>query len=232
MNKYIRKNNFTMIELLIAISLFASIMVALYSALSVGIYSWKRGDQGSTLHQKARIILDNITTDIRNCTYFSYIQFVGQANQIYFPMVLPVTKEKKSDKTVFDENVFKVTYLLERLSYRDRNSSLMRKHETFLESLDPTRVKPKEVAPDIVELSFQYPFKTEEEKEDPNAEYSIYWKDEWKIKNKIPMAVKIKLVIADEKNPESRDEYLTFERTVFIPQGTLEVEQKENDFFE
>ncbi|GEM_PF-2091046 len=232
MNKLNRKNNFTMIELLIAISLFASIMVALYSALSVGIYSWKRGDQGSNLHQKARIILDNMTTDIRNCSYFSYIQLVGEANQLYFPIVLPVTKENKEIKGGFDDNVFKVTYMLDRISYRDRNSSLMRKQETFLQSLDPGRVKPREMASDIVELSFQYPYKSEEEEDDPDAEYTIYWKDEWKMKNKIPMAVKIKIVIADDKNPESKDDYLTFERTVFIPQGTLEVEKKEDELFD
>jgi len=86
-----KKTHFTLLELLIAISLFATISVAIHSALSVGVQSWKRTDQGSNMHQKARIILDTMISEIRSCVYFSYIQFVGKANEIYFPVAMIVT---------------------------------------------------------------------------------------------------------------------------------------------
>ena len=128
-----QKNNFTLLELLIALSLFATIMVSLYSALSVGIVAWKRGDRGSTVHQKARIILDTMSSDIRNCVYFSYIQFVGKANEVYFPVSMVVSEGNKEAKGVFDTNIFKITYLLDRKSYRSKYKALMRNQERFLD---------------------------------------------------------------------------------------------------
>ncbi len=219
-----KKQNFTLIELLIAISLFATITVALYSALSVGIVAWKRGDKGSTKQQTARVVLDNISSDIRNCVYFSYIQFVGKANEIYFPITSVVTKADKKAKGVFDTNIFKITYSLEKRSYRDRYKTLTRKKETFLQSLEPSRVKPKEFAPGVVELSFQYPFAVPEEElllDDTLPPFR--WENEWKLKDKIPMGVKIKLVLGGDTKKEN----LTFEKIVFIPHGTLELPKKE-----
>lgn len=234
-----KKRNFTLIELLIAISLFAVVVTALYSALSVGVISWKRGDEGTNLHQKARIILETMVSDIRNCVYFSYIQFVGQAQEIYFPMTIVVTEATKKAKGVFDTNIFKVTYLLQRGSYRDKYKTLMRKQETFLESLD-SNVRPKEFASGIADLSFEYIYKTDEESTasaDISADTSttagagpssVYWKNEWKVKNKIPKFVKIKLSLIDESDPES-EQTVEFNRTVWIPQGTLETEPTEDE---
>lgn len=221
-----KKQNFTLIELLIAISLFATIMVALYSALSVGIIAWKRGDKGSTRDQTARVVLNSIASDIKNCVYFSYIQFVGKTNEIYFPITSIVTDADKKSKGTFDTNIFKITYSLDRRSYRDSHKTLMRKKETFLQSLEPSRVKPKEFAPGVVKLSFHYSFAVPEEDQILDDTLPPFtWEDEWDVKNKIPMGVKIKLVLGDKDDPKNKN--LTFEKIVFLPQGTLELPKKE-----
>ena len=220
-----RKNNFTLLELLIALSLFATIVVSLYSALSVGIVAWKRGDRGSTLHQKARIILDTMSTDIRNCVYFSYIQFVGTAHDVYFPLSIVVSEGNKKAKGVFDTNLFKVTYLLDRKSYRSKYKSLMRKEEQFLEVTTKKSVKAKELASDISSLSFEYAYKLDEEFEEI-SETPIEWRDEYKVKNKIPMGVTVTLVLVEGAGTKFEEAH-TFKRTVFIPQGTLEIFEDE-----
>ncbi|MCD6459241.1 prepilin-type N-terminal cleavage/methylation domain-containing protein [bacterium] len=222
-----QKKNFTLLELLIALSLFATIMVSLYSALSVGIVAWKRGDRGSTVHQKARIILDTISSDIRNCIYFSYIQFVGKANEVYFPVSMVVREGNKEAKGVFDTNIFKITYLLERKSYRSKYKSLMRKQERFLDVTSKKQVKPKELAGDVQSLSFEYSYKVDENLEEI-SETPVEWHNEYKIKNKIPMGVIIKLVVVEGAGTEFEEKH-SFERTVFIPQGTLEIFEDEQE---
>jgi hypothetical protein len=54
----------------------------------------------------------------------------------------------------------------------------------------------------------------------------VEWKNEWKIKNKIPMFIKIKVVLLDKSDSEAGKK-IEFERTVYIPHGTLEEEQLE-----
>ncbi|MDX9701445.1 MAG: hypothetical protein RBU23_00220 [Candidatus Auribacterota bacterium] len=230
MNTVQARRNFTLLELLIALSLFATIMVSLYSALSVGIVAWKRGDQGSNLHQRARIILDTMVTDIRKCVYFDYIQFLGQANEVYFPVAIPVTKVTSKDKTVFDTSIFKITYFMDKTSYRHKYKSLMRLQETFLKSLDESRREAKVLSDDIDELSFQYIYIKSKEEIEMLSEFDspLYWETDWKVKNKIPRSVKIKLVLVDQ--PGTSDENkITFERTVFIPIGTFEEYPEEED---
>lgn len=214
------KTHFTLLELLIALSLFATIAVAIHSALSVGMQTWKRGDQGSNMHQKARIVMDSLVSDIRRCVYFSYIQFVGTAHDIYFPVAIPVTDADKKVRGVFDTNLFKITYLLDRRSYRDKYKTLMRKQETFLQSLEPTKVKPKEFAGGIASIEFEYAFKMNEEDVDYQDDI-IIWEDEWKVKDKIPQFVRVRIEMIDDIDAESKKP-LTYTRTVYIPQGTLE----------
>lgn len=224
------RSNFTLLELLIALSLFATIMVALYSALSVGIAAWKRGDQGSNIHQKARIILDTVVNDVRKCVYFSYIQFLGQAHEVYFPVTLPVSEKKRRDKTTFDTNIYKVTYFLDKRSYRDKYKSLMRLQHTFLESLEESRRDARQLAGDVADLSFEYIYtKTEEETEMLiEGESPLYWEEDWDVTNKIPRAMKIKLVLVNQPKTDAEEKY-TFERTVFIPIGTLEEYPQEDE---
>ncbi len=224
------RRNFTLLELLIALSLFASIMVALYSALSVGIIAWKRGDQGSNLHQRARIILDTMVSDVRKCVYFDYIQFLGQANEVYFPVALPVTDASSKDPTVFDTSIFKITYFLKKTSSRSKYKSLMRLQETFLKSLDESRREAKILSEDIADVSFQYIYVVDEEEKETltETESATYWETDWDVENKIPKSIKIKLVLVDQPGTKE-EEKITFERTVFIPIGTLEEYPEEED---
>lgn len=173
--------------------------------------------------------MDTITDEIRRCVYFSYIQFVGKANELYFPVAIEVTDANPKAKATFDTNIFKITYQLDKKSYRDKFKTLMRKQETFLQSLNPSRVKPAEFAPGISLLEFLYPYrKPEEELIGIEGQAELVWLDEWKVKDRIPMAVKIKIAVAVDPN-DADSEQITFERTVFIPQGTLETEPVEDD---
>ncbi|RJP58102.1 MAG: hypothetical protein C4541_08725 [Candidatus Auribacter fodinae] len=217
----LKKSHFTLLELLIAISLFATISVAIHAALSVGVQSWKRTDQGSNMHQKARIILDTMISEIRNCVYFSYIQFVGQANEIYFPVAMIVTNASKEAKATFDTNLFKIEYKLDRQSYRDKHKTLTRKQETFLQSSEGDKVKPREFSPGIVSLDFEYAYIETDEEQDETEEQVLIWEDEWKVKDRIPQFLKISIEMIDETDPEGK-KTITYKRTVFIPHGTLE----------
>ena len=57
---------FTLMELLVALSIFSVVVLAIYSTFSVGMTARERGEKASDLYQEARMILDRMATEIRN----------------------------------------------------------------------------------------------------------------------------------------------------------------------
>ena len=74
----------TLIELLLAISLFSVISTILYSMLSNGVMIWKRSEMERDQSSEERIILGKMALDIRNAFIHSWIKCLGEAQAIYF----------------------------------------------------------------------------------------------------------------------------------------------------
>ena len=161
------RKGFTLLELLIAILIFAVIVSAVYSTLYSGIKVWNVGDAQTRFPESSQMALNRITKDIRNVARFSEIKFEGEKHSIS----MPVIKDVYQDKNLITQ-IHKVSYYLD-------SGNVMRDVLTYPESLIGQTNK-RELVPDVQELVFSY---CNVEKE---------WKDSWEEAN-LPYAVKLSI---------------------------------------
>lgn len=157
---------FTLLELLIAILIFAVIVSAVYSTLYSGIKVWNEGDAQTRFPESSQMALNRMTKDLRNVTGFSEIKFEGEKHTIS----MPVIKDVYQDKNLITQ-IYKVSYYLD-------SGNIMRDAQTYPESLRG-QTKKRELVSDIQELVFSY---CDVEKE---------WKDSWE--GSLPYAVKLSI---------------------------------------
>jgi prepilin-type N-terminal cleavage/methylation domain-containing protein len=63
------KNGFTIIELLISITIFSFIIIAIYAVFDLGNLSWNQQQVAVELQQNVRAAIDGITREIRHSDY-------------------------------------------------------------------------------------------------------------------------------------------------------------------
>lgn len=61
------KKGITLTELLLAVSIFAVIAVAIYSTFSMGVNAWRKMDGLLERYQEMRLLLDRAGLELRNC---------------------------------------------------------------------------------------------------------------------------------------------------------------------
>lgn len=107
-----RKDGFTLLELLIAFTIFSVAMVIVSSVFATGIAAWKRGEKESGFYQELRFALDRMAIELRNALSYEKIPFEGRKElvsfvQVHFPRSSPpewvqVTYEiKKAEDSTF-----------------------------------------------------------------------------------------------------------------------------------
>lgn len=186
---------FTLVELLISLSIFSVIALSLYSVFTTGMFSYRRIKENLSVYQTARKIFNRISSDLKNSFAFSTeeAKFQGKDNEMTF-----LTLVSGSFSSVY---------------YRLEKGELLRLCKKDSESLkEDSLAQPRIIAKQIGELSFSYAFLTDDER--------VYdWKDDWgeadEEKNKIPLAIKIKLTLKEKLPKEIRD--VEFEKEIFLP---------------
>lgn len=194
-----RKNNaFTLIELLIASSIFVIVILTIYSAFHTGIFGYRNIEETITIYQTARQILDRINLDLRNSFAYSNneTKFIGNPKDITF---LTLVNTFSEDRIVQDYAF--VFYKLE----GDKLMRLCRKNKEALN--ENSGILPEEMASGV-EMTFSYFYI-----DSPNN--SLKEKDLWNAqdkpeeKQKLPVAIKVKLTIKNKIQQE-------FERKIFL----------------
>ena len=188
----------TLIELLIAISIFVVLMVTIYSSFQTGIFGHRNIEETITSYQAARQVLDRVNLDLRSSFIYSSedAKFTGNSHQISFLTLVDTFKE---DKIVRDFAF---------VSYNVTDDKLMRLCRKGKDSLrDSSEIQPEEMVSGV-EVVFQYAHI-------PNENAEIEFQDDWGIdsdeeKKVLPAAVKISLIEKDKTQQG-------FERTIYIP---------------
>lgn len=183
----------TLIELLIASSIFAIVMSGIYSAFHAGIFGYRDIEENINTYQAARLILGRLNLDLRNS--FSYsaeeTKFVGTNQGIGF-----LTLVEKFSKDGRMRNYAFVSYELE-------GKKLMRLCRENTEALnEKSEVSPEELASDVEDMAFSYGFIEA-------GSLEIKWKDSWEDKSSFPVAVRARLVLGGKAKQK-------FERTIFF----------------
>lgn len=197
---------FTFVELMLAISIFTIVAVAIYSTFGTGVSAWKKASKAQNLYQDIRLALDRMTYDLENAVSYSkktdFSNFLGEKNKISFYSLTEVFQ-----KIPAHPELRKITYSLDEPAH-----ILERLEQTFPESWQ-NLPEPEEIAAQIAGLNFFYCY------EDEGNEPPYKWKDTWDSKENIPQGVKIELEVGTE-------EKTVFTKYVFIPTGEKGKEEK------
>lgn len=187
---------FTLVELLIASSIFIVVMLTIYSAFHTGIFGYRNIEEAIDTYQAAGQILGRINLDLRNSFVYAAneTKFEGENNRISF---LTLVDSYQEDNAVQDYAF--VAYTLE-------GNKLMRLCRINQDSLNnESETEPEEMA-DNIGIIFTYFYI---DPDDP-ANSSLKEKDLWDDKLKLPVAVKINLTVKGKTESN-------FQRTIYLP---------------
>jgi prepilin-type N-terminal cleavage/methylation domain-containing protein len=197
-NISLRKNAFTLIELIITITIFTVIIVTVYGSFYMGIKAWHRGEEGGSL-PKIRTGLLKMEKELKSTFYFSNAPFSGTDKEISFPLSL---QERESEELA---KVYIVTYSINNDESTGRKQ-LVRKERIFnAQPEDIENEKTKILLPLINNMSFEYAYEAD------GVSKGVEWQGAWK--GGIPSGIKISMELDNSGSH--------YDKVIFIQQGVL-----------
>ena len=216
-----RRLGFTLIEVLVATSIFAVVIVSIYSAFQTGITTYRKVDASFGAYQTARLVLARIESDLRSSSCYSDedCRFQGAGDSLDFFSVLPAFDSSGKERV----NICRVRYIMD-------GGSLKRASARGLDAImkDPD-FKPGELSSLVKNISFEYAF--------PKKEFgkTYEWKGSWPEKDDEagkkmpPLAVKIELSVAApaqkaKAKAKAKEEAVTFTKIVSLAPASFKNE--------
>lgn len=161
---------FTLIEVLIAISIFSIAITTIYSVFWSGLRIFKRGEDYIVQNLPVQLAFKRMERELRNSFRFSLIPFTGDALSISFPLVI-------------NGSIYRIEY-----SYEPDEKVLSRREQTINQYLTEEKPKERRLCSNIANLAFSYSYKNKIESE------SLEWKGVWEFEEtKLPRDIKIDL---------------------------------------
>ncbi|MDD2751645.1 MAG: type II secretion system protein GspJ [Candidatus Omnitrophica bacterium] len=208
-----KRRGFTLIEVLLAVSLSAVIVLGVYSALQTGILSYEKQESAAGIYQTAKVILNRMETDLKNSYIYmqSDSRFKGSKAQSFMDFFTVSEIFEKGESRILP---CRVKYelgdqVLKRFFYRGLEAS----------QTNPA-VEAQEIASDVkaMVLEFAYP--------SSDANTNIAWQDSWPEEGgkqdqekTFPIAVKIKLTLIEKDRHGQETASVDFIRTIALPLG-------------
>ncbi|MFH1282901.1 MAG: type II secretion system protein [bacterium] len=183
---------FTLIELLIALSIFSIAAVTIISVFQKGLLAWKKGSSIISLNQKTRAFSELFSRELRNIRTFSPIKFSGETSSISFPNL-------STDKTKGCFN--KTTYYFDSM-----NKTIVRNTKSLSDIYLNNTGSDEPMLTDVEEFKLEYAYSS--------ADQGLSWKELWDAEDSVPKGLKIHLKLLDNENKEE-----VFSRFIYIPAG-------------
>lgn len=189
---------FTFIELIVSITIFTIVIIAIYSAFNLGIKTWRRSEEERSL-QKVRLALLKVEKELKESFFFSGIPFSGTDKEMVFPLTIPAGDRDRACIITYSVNI----------DSRAGLKKLVRKERDFSEDIEEAKEKIKKVSPLVNEIKFAYAYKAEGPSKD--FEWQAFW--DGKEKGALPSGVRISLA-TDEGGG-------FYNKMIFLPHGKL-----------
>jgi len=202
-NNRMRKRGFTLIEVVITLTILGFICLIVFGAFRLGLSAWERGESVKDEYQKARIVSQLITQQVKSAVPYKikpqkaegdYLAFEGDARSLRFVSSLPV-RGKQPEGFVYAKYEFK--------EEGSEGGRLILYEEKALNK-DFFAEEPKEeLAVSLLEgvssVRFEY-FR----EEDPLNNQQEEWVEEWKAKDekRLPKALKMTIIRKNQKGKE------------------------------
>jgi len=215
LKKMTRRKSFTLIELLIAVTIITVILLSIYSAFTTGILSYKKIDAAFDVYQEARVIFNRLEIDLKNS--FPYRKdtslFKGTSQYLDFFTVLDIY-----DKDNINTDVCLIRYQLE-------PGSLKRIAFIGNNALDAGAIpETEELSGNIKSIDFQYA------SDNKTGKDAFTWQSIWPQgvtqEHQMPIAIKIKLGVIDRK--EKQESIIEFSKTIPIKQKVTDDSENNN----
>jgi prepilin-type N-terminal cleavage/methylation domain-containing protein len=195
-----KEQGFTLIELVVSLTIFSVISLSVYSSFASGISVWRKAQEFSSVYQTARLLLDHMAMELKNAVKVFGTEFNGGPRMISFITLRQTTQGARARR---DTRVAKVTFEVRR-DPSGRGYALFRRHATNLKR----RGEAELMVGSISSLDFQYTYKNSVGELQP-------WAKVWKMNDELPLGIKITLNIGGTQ----------FTKLVFIPHGFQEEEK-------
>ncbi len=210
-----KKNRaFTLIELLIAVSIFSIVILTVYSAFQTGILSYRKVDSAFETYQTLRSALNRMESDLKNSFAYDNAEdsgFSGTKDSLDFFSIVDYYREDK-----INTDVCRVRYAW------DENEKALKRTCYIGPDALKTDIPENgaELAPNIEKIILEYAYPTQEE-----GGSSFKWQDSWPIKKdeydltqqkNLPLAVKITLFTTEKEGSEEKP---VFNKIIPLPLG-------------
>lgn len=183
-------NGFTLLELLIALTILSMLMTVVFGGLHMGIRAWEKGEDNAENNQELRIVLDLISQQIKSIYPYvfregeeeveEFLAFTGNSDSIRFISTLGATS---SDAAGLSFVSYFVDTSKELMLYEKR----IFKKEMFQEELD------KENSVVLISRISEFSLKYQDDERD--------WFDGWDVNERKSLPEAIKLTLTYEGGP-------------------------------
>lgn len=192
------QKGFTLLELLVAISLLGMAAIIVLSLFSKGIDVWEEAKFKSPLEYNAVLFLEEMEKEIKNCADFSEIGFLGESADFAFPSYI---KKYDQELAVTQEKIGCVKY-----RFDEEKKSVYKYRAVYPDCLVESLFISIKMLDSVETFRLEYGSLNEENK--------ISWAGTWQKEQGKPKAVKIILRInLGEKTGKTYD----FEKVVYCP---------------
>ena len=195
-----RNKGLTIIELIIALTIFAIVAVAVYSVFSTGIIGWRKGEAAVSLFHEIRLSFDSIAREMRNQVSYDGIRLAGKADELYFISLIPYPEEGESEY----KRLAKIKYFLEE---SEKNELCLFRERVWAPSMEGAEeIDKMKLISRLKFFNFEFGEKTE------GDEVTLTWHELWEDNEKTPAAVRLNLNIAGENTRN-------LSRVIYLPSG-------------
>jgi general secretion pathway protein J len=239
-NKY--QDGFTLMEILISMSIITIIMVIILQAFSLSNKAWQVGEKRVDDFQRTRIIMDQINRELRGAYPFTFfqnsdefeyedclgnIEFIGETDRMSF-----VTAEKSLSTPDSDFGFRAVTYYIDDDSGTDEEGLVVMENIPWSPSpFEEGHVV--ELDSSVVDIRFEYYICLDDDLSGTESVEECDWIDVWnpcedsdmdlemeefkKVRTSLPKAVKITMTVRrDKKSAGGFEQYEDEELTPIV----------------
>jgi prepilin-type N-terminal cleavage/methylation domain-containing protein len=144
---------FTLVEVLLVVSLFAVISVAIYQTFSSGVKIWNYASKFFP-EEDVLLSLERITHDVHNAFYYSLFEFKGDAVNLFLTtMVITQADPKSGQGDPYIQQMGRVRYKFDK-----KNKQILRQQADYGQAVSGQWQDPKVLAGGIENVSFLYLF--------------------------------------------------------------------------
>jgi hypothetical protein len=197
-SRFLSATAFTLIELLLVISLISMVGLAIYSAFNNGLKIWDRTKRFA-IEEDIAIFFDRIEDDLHNAFEFSLLPFEGGMQRVNFVTILPrsTNEEENESSAEYLRQMGRVEYYWDSF-----NKKVFRKEAMYGQALQGNFSPPRVMIEGIEEMTFTY-WKFSKRQ---------YTADD--VMDKLPAAIEIEIKYLDQAK-----QLQVLKRTINIPMG-------------